>query len=171
MEFTPDEEAFGKELEVRFTPDRSNMDVEFYDTPAIKPLEVDFGKTKLEFLPDNHYVVFYRQAPQYNRIEHTDTDGNVRTIYDNPDLMEWISGLKLDEYTTEVPRNGKRQSMYDLCGWNSQVFIGFKPDAKEKAKYELAQVWDLYPIGELAVQSVIDGWQEDDEAEDDDDGA
>lgn len=168
MEFTPDEQAFGKELEVSFTPDRSNMDVEFYGEWEIKPLEVDFGGMTLEFLPDNHYVVYYRNAPQYNRIEHTDPDGQTRTIYDNPDLMEWMTGLRLDEYTTEVPRNGKRQSMYDLCGWNSQLFIGFRPDAEEKAKYELTQAHDLYPIiGQLTVESVIHSWAEEDE----DDGA
>jgi hypothetical protein len=168
MEFTPDDDVIGQELEVRFTPDRSNMDIEFYDVPVIKPLEVNFGTHKLDFLPDNHYCVVYRDAPEYNRIEHTDEQGNVRTIYDNQSLIDWLIGFMLGEWETEVPRNRERQSMKDLCGWNSQVFVGLKPDAEEKDRYELAQAYDLYPaIGELSVQSVIERWQ----AEDEEDGS
>ena len=176
MEFEPEPDA---EVQIDFTPEppvtRDGMSLEFYDEWNVRPLDVNFGTKEkpniLTFLPDNHYCVVYRDAPQYNRIEYTDDDGNQRTIYDNQDLIDWILGFMISEWETEVPRNKERKSMRDLCGWNSQAFIGWRPDQEEKDRYELAQVQDLYPIlGELSVQQVINSWQEEDQ-EDEEDGA
>lgn len=143
--------------EIEPAVDRSNMDIEFYGLLKPKTFEVSFGNHKIEFTPDNHYIIFYRKAPEYSRICYTDSEGNYQRLYDMPDLINWMIGFKWDEHHTEMVRNRDRDSMYDLCGWTSDVLIKDRPDPEEKAEYELLQCYDLYPaIGELSVEQIIE---------------
>lgn len=150
IEFIPEDEN------IEFTPDRSRMDVEFYDQPKPKVFEVDFGGVKIEFRPDNCYAVVYRYAPEYNRIAYLDSGGKSQNIFNTPDLLNWMVGMKWDEHHTEMTRNGQRDSMYDLCGWTCDLLLKDRPDPEEKAEYELAQCYDLYPLGELTVQQIVE---------------
>jgi len=164
IEFNPDP---SQEL-VRLEVDRANMDIEFYELPKIKPLEVNFenGAT-VEFRPDNCYIVLYKYAPEYNHIQLLDENGEQQTIYNTPDLTAWLASFSFEDSKMK-PSLHHGQDIHDICGWTADVLIKDLPDPDDKAQYELSQCYDLYPLGQLTVDSVLAQWAEEEAEEEED---